>query len=214
MEELQELVDRVSKASSQFGHLLNPSKTKVMKIFRKPNNDEELNVITFNNERVENVKEFIYLGSLITNNCDDTKEIRRRLCITKTAMISIIQIWKDKGISTGTKKRLLGSLAFSIASYGSECWVLKQSDEKKIEAFEMWYYRRLLRISWTAMKSNEWVLEKMVCKERLLTAINRRKISFVGHVLRHKDISCDLFMGSAYGHRGRGRPKTRCSEKH
>ena len=79
-----------------------------MKICRKPNNDEELNCITVNNKRVENVKEFIYLGSLITNNCDDTKEIRRRLCITKTAMISLTQIWKDKGISTGTKKRLLG----------------------------------------------------------------------------------------------------------
>ena len=76
MEELQELVDRVSKASSQFCLSLNPSKTKVMKIRRKPSNDEELNFITFNNKRVENVKEFIYLGSLITNNCDDTKEIR------------------------------------------------------------------------------------------------------------------------------------------
>ena len=212
MEELQELVDRVSKASSQFGLSLNPSKTKVMKICRKPSNDEELHFITVNNKRLENVKEFIYLGSLITNNCDDTKEIRRRLCIAKTAMISLPQIWKDKGISTGTKKRLLWSLVFSIASYGSECWVLKKSDEKKIEAFEMWCYRRLLRISWTDMKSNEWVLEKIDCKERLLTAINRRKMSFVGHILRHKDISCDLFMGSVYGHRGRGRPKTRYSD--
>ena len=88
-------------------------------------------------------------------------------------MISLTQIWKDKGISTGTKKRLLWSLVFSIASYDSECWVLKKSDEKKIEAFEMWCYCQLLRISWTDMKSNEWVLEKIDCKERLLTAINR-----------------------------------------
>ena len=132
MEELQELVDRVRKASSQFGLSLNPSKTKVMKICRKPNNDEELNFITVNKKRIENVKEFIYLDSLITNNFDDTKEIRRRLCIAKTAMISLTQIWKDKGISTETKKRLLGSLVFSIASYGSECWVLKKSNEKKI----------------------------------------------------------------------------------
>ena len=108
MEESQELVDRVSKASSQLGLSLNQSKTKVMKICRKPNNDEEFNFITVNNRRIENVKEFIYLGSLITNNCDDTKEIRRRLCIAKTAMISLTQIWKDKGISTGTKKTLLG----------------------------------------------------------------------------------------------------------
>ena len=90
-------------------------------------------------------------------------------------MISLTQIWKDKGITTGTKKRLLRSLAFSIAIYGSERWVLKMLDEKKIEAFEMWSYRRLLKISWTDMESNEWVLEKMNCKERLPTTINRRK---------------------------------------
>ena len=146
IEELQELVD---KAGSQFGLSLDPSKPKVMKICRKPNNDEELNFITVNNKRIESVKEFIYLGSLITNNCDDTKEIKRRLCIAKIAMISLTQIWKNKGMSTGTEKRLLGSLVLSIATYGSECWVLKKSDEKKLEAFEMWCYRRLVRISWT-----------------------------------------------------------------
>ena len=62
------------------------------------------------------------------------------------------------------------------------------------------------------MRSNEWVLEKMDCKERLLTTINRQKMSFAGHVLRHKDISCNLFMGSVYGNIGRGRPKTRYSD--
>ena len=112
-------------------------------------------------------------------------------------MISLTQIWKDKGIATGTKQRLLGTLVFSISSYGSEGWALKKSDEEKIKAFEMWCNRRLLRISWTDMRSYEWVLEKMDCKERLLTTIDRRKISFVGHVLMHKDISCDFFMGSA-----------------
>ena len=105
IEELQELVDRVSKAGSQFDLSLNPSKTKVMKICRKPNNDEELNFITVNCKRIENVKELVYLGSLITNNYDDSKEIRRRLCIAKIAMISLTQIWKNKGMSTGTQKR-------------------------------------------------------------------------------------------------------------
>ena len=212
MEELQELVNRVNKASFQFGLSLNASKTQVMKICRKPNYEEELNFITENNKRIENVKESIYLGTLITNNCDDTKEIRRRLCIAKNAVISLTQIWKDKGILIGTKKRLLKSFVFSIASYGSECWVLKKSGKKKIDTFELWCYRRLLRISWTDRKSNEWVLEKIDCKDRLLATTNRRKMSFVGHVLRRKDISCNLFMGSVYGNRGRGRLKTRYSD--
>ena len=98
MEELQELVNRVNKASVQFGISLNASKNKVMKSCRKPNYEEELNFITVNDKRIENVKEFIYLGTLIANNCDDTKESRRRLCIAKNAVISLTQIWKDKGI--------------------------------------------------------------------------------------------------------------------
>ena len=76
MEELQELVHRARKASSQFCLSLNSSKTKVLKICRKPKNDGELNFITLSKKRIENIKEFIYLGSLITNNCDDTKQIR------------------------------------------------------------------------------------------------------------------------------------------
>ena len=161
MEELQELVHRVNKASVQFGFSLNASKTKDMKICRKPNYEEELNFITVNNKRIDNVKEFIYLGTLITNNCDDTKEIRRRLCIAKNAVISLTQIWKDKGILIG----ILKSFVFSIASYGPECWVLKKSDEKKIEAFELWCYHQVLRISWTERKSNEWVLERLIAKK-------------------------------------------------
>ena len=124
-------------------------------------------------------------------------------------MVSLTKIWKAKSISLRTKKRLLQSLVFSIASYGSECWVLKKGDKKKIETFELWCYRRLLRITWTAKKTNEWVLERMACKERLLITLNRRKISFVGHVLRSKDLGCELFMGSVYGKRGGGRPKVR-----
>ena len=102
-----------------------------MKICIKTKNDEELNFITVNKKRIENVKELIYLDSLITNNYDHTKEIRRRLCIAKNAMNLLTHIWKDKGILTGKKKRLLGTLVFSIANYGSECWVLKKSVEEK-----------------------------------------------------------------------------------
>ncbi|KAG1653301.1 Symplekin [Nymphon striatum] len=101
---------------------------------------------------------------------------------------------------------------FSIASYGSECWVLKTSDKKKIDAFEVWCYRRLLRISWTERKTNEWVLDKIGNPESLRTKLSRRKMSFVGHIFRSNDIDKELLMGTAYGNRGRGRPKTRFSD--
>ena len=213
MDELQDLVNRVIDSSLKFGLALKSSKTKVMKIVKNNQTAKDADHITVsNNEIIENVKEFIYLGTLITNNYDDTKEIHRRLCIARSAMVSLTNIWKDKSITTTTKKRLLHTLVFSIASYGSECWVLKNIDKKKIEAFELWCYCRLLRISWTEKKTNEWILNKMDVSERLLTTINRRKMAFVGHILRGKDITSDLLVGMVYGMRGRGRPKVRYSD--
>ena len=76
-------------------------------------------------------------------------------------MISLFNVWKDRAMSITTKKRLLKSLAFNIANYGSECWVLKTTDKKKINSFELWCYRRLLRIKWTDKKTNEYVLSKI-----------------------------------------------------
>ena len=86
------------------------------------NNDEH---VTINGMIVENVKEFIYLGAVLTNTYDDSPEIKRRITIAKNATIALNNIWKDRSITLRTKLRLLNSLVFPIASYGSECWVLK-----------------------------------------------------------------------------------------
>ena len=94
----------------------------------------EREFITLNdNENIENVREIVYLGSLILDNYDDTKEIRRILCIARNAMVSLMKIWKDKSTSLKTKKRLLQSLVFIIASYGSEYWVLKKEIKRKLK---------------------------------------------------------------------------------
>ena len=86
-----------------------------MKIVKNNQNTKDADhIIVSNNEIIENVKEFVYLGTLITNNYDDTKEIRRRLCIGRSAMVSLTNIWKDKSISITTKKRLLHTLVFFV----------------------------------------------------------------------------------------------------
>ena len=89
---------------------------------------------------------------------------------------------------------------------------MKNIDKKKFEAFEIWCYRRLLRISWTEKKTNEWIRNKMDVSERLLAAINLKKMAFVGHVLKGKEITNDLLLEKVYGRRGRGRPKARYSD--
>ena len=211
MDELQNLVDRVHEASSQAGLYFNTRKTKVLKTIRVPMRNEQDNILV-NGQDIENVKNFVYLGAMITENYDDSKEIKRRIAIVKNAMISLVNVWKGRAISVTTKKRLLKSLVFSIATYGSECWVLKTTDQKKINSFELWCYRRLLRIKWTDRKTNEYVLSKIGTRERLLTTIVKRKIAFVGHVFRKDNICKDLLIGAVYGKRGKGRPKTRYSD--
>ena len=116
----------------------------LMKTIRVPMRNEQDNIL--NRQDIENVKNFVYLGAMITENHDDSKEIKRCIAIAKNAMISLVNIWKDRAISITTKKRLLKSLAFSIATYGSEYWVLETNDKKKINSFELWCYQRLLRI--------------------------------------------------------------------
>ena len=86
--------------------------------------------------------------------------------------------------------------------------MLKNIDKKKIEAFELWCYRRLLRISWTEKKTNEWILNKMDVSERLLTTINRRKMAFVGHRLRGKDITSDFITRNGLWHERKRKTKS------
>ena len=87
------------------------------------------------------------------------------------------------------RRKDLKSFVFSIATYGSESWVLKTTDKKKMKSFELWCYRRLLRIKWTDKQTNEYVLSKIATSERLLTTIVKRKMAFVGHVFRKGDIA-------------------------
>ena len=211
IEELQNIVNRVHEASSQAGLYLNTSKTKVMKIIRVPLQNEQSN-ISVNGQDIENVKDFVYLGAMITENYDDSKGIKRRITIAKNAMISLVKIFGKTDQFQLLQRKDLPSLVFGIATYGSECWILKTTDKKKINSFELWCYRLLLRINWTDTKSNQYVLGKIGTSERLLTAIVKRKMAFVGHIFRKGDICKDLLTGTVYGKRGRGRPKTRYSD--
>ena len=211
MNGLQQLLDKVREASEKAGLFLNAKKTKTMMIQRqRAMNDDEH--VTINGVAVENVKEFTYLGAVFTNTYDDSLEIKRRIAIAKNATVALNKIWKDRSITLKTKLRLLNSLVFPIASYGSECWVLKKKDKKRVNSFELWCYRRVLRISWTEKKTNDEVLRRITCKDRLLDILNRRKLKFVGHVMRSESLEKNLLTGMVIGNRRRGRPKTRLSD--
>jgi len=102
--------------------------------------------INLSGEVLEEVESFVYLGSICTSDGNLTQDIRKKLALGRSAMQSLSSVRKSKNISTTTKGRLLKALVWSIAIYGSEGWTLRSEEEKYIEAFEMWCYRRLLRI--------------------------------------------------------------------
>ena len=151
MKELETLFTNVNLASEQAGLKLNTQNKKVMKV---PGD------LIINSENIETVKKFIYLDANFINGCNDSIEIRRRLAIARNAVITINDVWKDRSLVLKTKIRVLNTLVFTVAMYGCECCVIKKTDEKRLDSFEVWCYRRILRMSWRERKSNEWVLQK------------------------------------------------------
>ena len=186
-------------ASRGWGLKLNVETTKVMLIF-KNSNQEDIE-ITFEVETIENVNKFMYLGALITENYDDTKEIGRRIAIARHATVLLNKMWKDKSISKRIKIRLLRSLVFPIATYAFECWAMTKNERARIHSFKIWAYRNLLRVSRREKRSNKSVLEEIGEYKGLVDQIEQKKLQFIGHIMRHRCIENDLLTGMVFGKR-------------
>ena len=148
----------------------------------------------------------MYLGSNITKECSCRTEVRIRLAMARTATLNMPSIWKSRGVSTKLNTRLLRPTTFVIASYVCECWSMTKADQGKVDAFEMWAYRRVLRVSWTAMKTNKWVLDKSGNSLVLRSQMMERKLMFFGHVMRHASFEKGILQGMVEAKRKRGRP--------
>ena len=146
---------------------------------------------------------------MINTSSDTTTEVKRRLAMARTSTQNMSNIWKSRGLSIQMKLRFLRATVFAIATYGCESWSLTKNDRKRIDAFEMWCYRRLLRVSWKDKRTNIWVLEKICDKIVLLKNIRERKLRYCGHVIRkNTSLEKQLIQGSVEGRRFRGRPIT------
>ena len=165
-------------------------------------------IIVLKRELIEKVKKFSYLGSEINQEGKCTLEIRRRLGIARSIIQKMETIWKSKGITTSLKVRLLRATSFAIASYGSESWATTKNDEKRIDAFEMWAYRRVLRVSWRERKTNQEILEMIGSNMMLRKSIAIRKMRMFGHVIRQDGLEKSIWTGNVEGRRKQGRPGT------
>ena len=118
-------------------------------------------------ETMETVTEFIFLGSKITADCDCSPDIKRCLLLGRKAMTNLDSILKSRDITLSTKVRLVKAMVFPVVMYGCEIWTIKKAEHWRTDAFELWCWRRLLRIPWTARRSNQYIL-KQISPEHLL----------------------------------------------
>ena len=203
------LLTRMEEISLELGLRINHAKTKLMVVDRA--NKLQLTGAL----DLETVNDFVYLGSNISNTGSCEKEIRRRIGMAKSAMSQLQKIWKVRSISRKTKVKLVNSLVFSIFNYGVETWTLKKADRDRIDAFEMWCWRKMLQIPWFAFRTNESILRELNVKTRLSSLCLRRILEFFGHIARKEGHNLEQLMvtGKVDGRRPRGRSPIRWSDQ-
>ena len=146
-EELKSLLMKVKEESEKVVLKLSIQTTKIMA--SGPITSWEID-----GETVETVLDFIFLGSRITANGDCSHEIKRHLLLGRQAMTNLDSILKSRGITLPTKVHLVKAMVFPVVMYGCDSWTIKKAECRKIDAFELWCWRRLLRVPWTARRSN------------------------------------------------------------
>ena len=154
-EDLHQLIKHVKESSACEGLLLNIKKTKIL------TTAPGLNEFTLGTEKVEVVDCFTFLGSTIDRKGGCFDDIRKRLALGRAAMTKLMKIIKDRDVKTTAKTRIVRTMVFPVATYGSESWTLSKKDVRQIDAFELWVWKRLLRTPWTERKTNEWVLQQI-----------------------------------------------------
>ena len=144
----------MKQESGRAGLKLNIQKTKIMA-------SGPITSWQIDGETVETVRDFIFLSSKITADGDCSHEIKRRLLFGRKAMTNLDSIFKSRNISFLTKVHRVKAMVFPVVMYGCESWTIKKTEHQRIGAFELWCWRRLLRVSWTAKRSNQSILKEI-----------------------------------------------------
>ena len=154
-----------------------------------------------NGETVETEADFIFLGSKITADGDCGHEIKRLLLLRKV-MTNLDSILKNRAITLPTKVRLVKAMVFSVVMYGCESWTIKKAEYQRIDAFELWCWRRLLTVAWTARRSNQSILKEISPECSLEGLMMKLKLQYFGHLMRRADsFEKTLMLGKIEGRR-------------
>ena len=197
-EELKSLLTKVKEESEEVGLKLNIQKTKIMA--SGPITSWEID-----GETVETVSDFIFGGFKITADGNCSHEIKRRLLLGRKVMTNLDSILKSRDITLPTKVDLVKAMVFPVVMYGCESWTIKKAECRRIDAFELWYRRRLLRVPWTARRSNQSILKEISPESSLEGLMLKLKLQYFGHLMQRTDsFEKTLMLGKIEGRRRRG----------
>ena len=197
-EELKSLLMKVKEESEKVGLKLSIQKMKIMA--STPITSWEID-----GETVETVSDFILGGSKITADGDCSHEIKGHLLLGRKVMTNLDSIFKSRDITLPTKIRLVKAMVFPIVMYRCESWTLKKAERRRIDAFELWCWRRLLRVPWTARRSNQSILKEISPECSLERMMLKLKLQYFGHLMRRVDsLEKTLMLGGIGGSRRRG----------
>ena len=156
-------------------------------------------------ETMETVTDFIFLSSKITADGDCSHQIKRHLLFGRKAMTNLDSILKSKDITLPTKICLVKGMVFPVVMYGCESWTIKKAEGRRIDAFELWCWRRLLRVPWAARRSDQSILKEISPECSLEGLMLKLKLQYFGHLMRRTDsLEKTLMLGKIEGRRRRG----------
>ena len=202
-EEWKGLLMKVKEESEKVGLKLNIQKTKIMA-------SGPITSWQIDGKTVQTVTDFIFWGSKITADGDCSHQIKRRLLLERKVMINLDSILKSRDITLPTKVCLVKAMIFPVVMYGCESWTIKKAECWRTNAFELWCWRRLLRVSWTARRSNQSILNKISPEYSLKGLMVKLKLQYFGHLMWRADsFGKTMMLGKTEGKRRRGRQRMR-----
>ena len=175
-EELNSLFMKVKEESEKVGLKLNIQKTKIM-------DSGPVTAWQIDGEIVKTVTDFVYLGSKITADSDCSHEIKRRLLLGRKAMTNLDGILKSRDITLLTKVCLVKAMVFPVVMYGCESWTVKKAEHQTTDAFELWCWRRFLRVHWTARRSKQSILKEISPEYSLEGLMLKLNLQYFGHLM-------------------------------
>ena len=193
-EELKSLLVKLKEESEKVGLKLNIQKTKIMA-------SGPITSWQIHRETVQTVADFVFGGSKITADGDHSHEIKRRLLLGKKVTTNLDSILKSRDITLPTNVHLVKAMVFPVVMYGCESWTIEKAEYRRIDAFELWCWRRLLRVPWTARRPNQSIL-KISPGCSLEGLMLKLKFQYFGHLMRRADsFEKTLMLGKIEGRR-------------